>query len=510
MRGTDTHKSNNVENANMLYSGGRPGSPSPHREVDDVTTDAATSKLPLRDSSRSAAPSSRFNTGSKLYEPELQQRKYTLGGEFSYGDTYSPPTSNPLDRERARVKKALDDRRDNSLNMMIFSEAKGSGILLAGDLRILETLTPIRDKIREVASSEQMATRPSPPGSASEIAEDAILTALKFWRSVHLIHENTHGHISPADRDIAVARFADLVLESAPVTVKAWKGLTDVDGKINRTLDGTETGDGAMARAEVLRKASRKFALLTSSQRQALQEAWFPETKYKGNQQKGGRKAQRLSRSIKALSLFKKKVRTNAVPELQSMSTPQQAGYTTVFELPADDGSDLRVQHNAPARTLFAEPTTDVPPHVRNDEQNDEQNELSSRKARFSADFEQLDLENALADWSSTALRRRYSENEKSMESASFSGDIPTNLGSWADESADVPPVRPQPAKELASTDKVFADTMWDSEDDIGNAPHVREDELTDLGQQSMPLITRPRSPDMVDDLLAEWTTLPR
>lgn len=514
MRDTDTQKSNNAENASMLYSRGRPGSPSPHREVqiDDVTTDPVISKLPLRHSSRSAAPRSRSNT------PKLQQRRYGLGASL-YGNMYSTPTSNPLDRERARVKKALDDRHDNSLNITISSKRKGSGILLAGDLRILETLTPIRDKIREVVSSEQMATRSSPPGSASEIAEDAILTAQEFWCSVHLIHENIHDNISPADRDLAVWRFADLVLESAPVTVEALKGLTDVDREIDRILDGTESRDEATAQAEFLRKASRKFVLLTSPQRQALREAWVLGTKYKENQQKGWRQAGRLSRSIKALSLPKREARTK---ELQLMSTPQLAEHPILFELfelPADDGSNLGVHHNTPAQTLSPKPTIDVHPRVRKNKQNNQKRKRSYRPAMISAaDCPQLNCQfsNADANWSYKDLLRGDSENEKSTESASFSRNLSTftedssNLGSWADESADVPPGRPQPAKELIAMEKVSMDTMWDSEDEIGYAPHGGENEIADSRQQRMPLMTRPRSPDIVDDLLAEWTTLPR
>lgn len=482
MRGTDTYKSNNDENATMLYSGARPGSPSPHREVDDLTTDATTSKLPLRDSSQRATSSSQFYTGLEFPKVEVPYCQRTSRGKFSYGDTYSPLRSDPLDQERARVKKALDDRRDNSLRMMVFSEAEGSAVLLAGDL-LLEALTPIRDRIRGVASSEPKATRLSPTGSAGKIAEDAILTAQKLWRLVHLIHENTHGDISAADRDIAVARFTDLVLESAPVTVKAWTGLTDVDRKIDRILDERETRDGAIAREEVLRKASRKFALLTSSQRQALREAWSPETKYKENNQKGWKQ------------------------EPHSMSASQPAEHPMVFEFSADARSNATVQHSLSARRLGAEV-----PRIRNDEQKNQQNELSSRLARFSADPEQLDSRFSYADWSRKASSQSNFYDQRSMESESFSGEVftlePSHLGSWADESADVPPARPQPAKDPEFEVKFCAAITRDSNDDIDYATHVGEDE--DRRRQSMSPITRPRSPDIVDDLLAEWTTLPR
>lgn len=518
-----THiKSDNVDDATMLYSRRRLGSSSPHREVHGLTTDTTTSKITLRDSFRPTTPSSRFNTGSKLHEPELLEHKYTAGIELSYGETNSSPTSNPLDQERARLKKAMDDPRDSSLNMLIFSEGEGTGVLLAGDLQILDALTSIRDKIREVASFEHMALQSKPTGSVSEIAEDAFSTAQKLWRLVRSIHESIHGHISPADRVLAVARLAELVLESVPVTVQDWKGRADTEKKIDSILDGRKIPDEAIARREALRKASRKFALLTSSQRRSLREAWTRETKDKVNLLKGWKLARKLSRSVTSFNLRGRRNVRSGAPKLRLAEMEERAESTRdqeIHELPG------RGEDNVQTRKFFGEVPSDVTPPVRNDEQNEKQTQLPSGHARILEKSKSLKLESAHADRSNEALSLDKSDVARLMEMASYSrgepaySEHPPNLGSWADESADAPPEpRNEAEDEEAEYDEaedvepeyeVYADNMWDSDEDLVSAPRAEDDnDHSSLGIEIH--AARPRTPDIVDNLLAEWTTLPR
>lgn len=469
-------------------------------------------EMPLRDHSRPTTASSRFSSGSKLHEPEPPKYKYTAGIAISSEETFPRPTADPLDQELSRLKEALDDRRDKSHNMIIFSETegsrKGSGTVLAGDLPILGALISIRDKILEVASSEPVATRSRPTGSPFGIAGDAILTAQKLWHSVQSIHENTHGHMLPAERIRAVARLVDLVLESARVKAKAWKGLGDVDRKIDRILDGREPQDEAIARRETLRKASRKFALLTSSQRHELQEAWSPEPKYKEMKQSGWKQVQRLSRSIISLSTPKKKTAQRAVAQQHSMSTPQPAEYSNVFELPADNESDLRARHNAPERTLSAKGPSYATPRALKDEQNDLQNELSSRRASSFAESRRpsLDSEGALSQGSYVVKELAAVETYPGPRSELTCLKEVYNPGRHV-------AVAPLGFRGIAE-DARFQyrrDIYSSSSSDDYMERSASPGDYTDYGSQRITLpIMRPRTPDIVDNLLAEWTTLPR
>ena len=399
---------------------------------------------------------SRSYSGSGRHEMKLPLREATAVIEESRPEMQNPPTSNYLDLEREWIKNAMAVRQHHSLDMIISPEDEERGVRLAGDLQVLDALISIRDKILKVASPEYIALS-RPTSSAREIAEDAILTGQKFWDSIQSIHEDAHANLSHTQRVRAVARLADTVLASAPVTAQGWKGLAKIDAEIDSFLAGGGTGDEARARSGVLHRASRKFALLTASQRRALREAW--SSGVEGDKvarpvkksEKPWKQVQRLSQSIISFPSPKRRMALQLGPAAQSMDKPQPARSPAAYSsmtggLSTPPECDYAVPLELPATPAKASMKSKLHPlPVSN---NNSGNEASIRA-----------FDDSVVRGVAERLERRdinYPE---------------------IDESLFLAPV------------KYAADYV---------------------GYGSIPLVTRSRTPDIVDDLLAEWTTLPR
>lgn len=385
------------------------------------------------------------------------------------------PTLDPLDQDRAWIREAIIDERDD---------------ILLKALQVLDTLALIRDRISEVASSDHLPVRHSRTGSASDHAEDAISTAKLLWRSVKLIHTDVHGHIPQADRILAVARLTRLIVRSVAVTAPDGKRRAETEKTIDSILDGREARAEALVRREALRMASKTFALLTSPQRRALQEAWSPKTPDKKPLQKGWKLAQRFSRSVTSLNLLRRKnapgtsanyLYDNDEHKLAGMEGKAQPSKSQEsLERPRRRG----VAAQKKRRRHLAEVPSDVTPPVRNDEQKDTQ----SRLCRHSADPKPMRSQRVHDNPSSETFTQHDSNAGGSTHVMYFPpaqlDDIVdlSFLGTWADESAGTPPESRNRAEVAEPEHGVLAKTTW----------------LDDM------------NPDIVDNLLAEWTTLPR
>lgn len=525
-RGADMYKSYRVNDATMVHSARRESSSVPHHEADGLTTDPTISRMSMQDSSQPVTPSSRFNTRSGLHAPELLQRKYASDGEVFYGETTSPSTLDPLDQERARVRKALDDRREAALSMRVLLGAEKSDGPRAEDLQVLEALTSIRNKIQEVANSEQMATR-----SANEIAEDAIFTAKELWYFIQRIYENTHGHLPYDDQFLEVARLADLVLDSVSVTLQACIGLTPIERKFDDIL-----GAGwAIKESEAVRKASKKFALLTNSQRHALREAWALGTKSNENIQIG--KQQVLLQSIDSLPARRRNVFRRASKKFASLTTSQWHALRKPWAPRRKPNKmlslELAQEHlyapnrrttasYPPSRTIAQEAVPQALsveyPIISKEASAINDNELSPGQATIWTDSEQLKFKSAPGDGNNEVLRSKKSYSGSADRAYSFSdSDEPTgteqSAARLATRAALSPTVRPRPRRSAKDAESVGLGDVGGLIDYYGYpmyASRSAADDQDDSPQEVEPPVTRPRSPDIVDDLLAEWTTLLR
>lgn len=266
-----------------------------------------------------------------------------------------------------------------------------------------------------------------------------------------MIHSDVYGHIPQAARILAVARLTRLIVQSVAVTAPEGKRRAETEKTIDSILDGREARAEALVRREALRMASKRFVLLTSPQRRALQEAWSPKTPDKKPLQKRWRLAQRFSHPATSLNLLRR--RSSSLDYLY---------YSDQHEQAAMEGnappSRSQESHELPGRGENTEP-----------------------RGLFLAKLPSDVIAPVHKPTKSSFLRRRTQVMYFPPAELNYTGDLST-LGTWADESADTPPEPSDKAAAAESAHDVVAKTTW----------------LDDM------------NPDIVDDLLAEWTTLLR
>ncbi len=136
----------------------------------------------------------------------------------------------------------------------------------------------------------------------------------------------------------------------------------------------------------------------------------------------------------------------------------------------------------------------------------------SPGRAMISAESEQPESGSAHDDSNNEALMPSNSEFER-YKRASYSSDSGGPAGAeltaatsftWARISSVAHPEPGSPAKDAESVETSaaglgYAHLDYSASDDEDGSP-----------QEAEPPVTRPQSPDIVDNLLAEWTTLPR
>ena len=507
---------------------------------------------------------SRSNADSNLQAPEQLGHKGTEVIEHSRQDTHlslipesldqgrndikvgssrrtnASLASNPLDDDRARIKKALDaerdelemdDELDNQSNRLIFSTGQGSHDLLLKEMQVLDALALIRDRMLAIVAPDYLPIQQPQTVHPSDIAKDAISTAKKFWHCVGLIYDQAHGQKPHADRVLAVARLAKLVLQSLPGRVREWPGPAKTEKLINSLIDGSEMRDEALMMREAIRTASTEFAFLSSSQRRLLREAWpsgveadkMPDAAVTHARKSRGR-LQRLSQSITSFSLPGRRKAPRIVAECASIKPelpwseeyPAEVRSQEIHELPATLERKGREEDAVQVPKFYGVvPHRDVIASVHTGEQDEQQNVLFSALRRMTAESNQPKLESVRTQRSSKASSQAYSESgslmvmDRGPRGEPFCIEDLSNLGSWADESAAAPPQPSDKAEDTNPENDVYARHMWGSDDDFISASHVEDaEDYSPVGV--MARSTRPRTPDVVDDLLAEWTTLPR
>lgn len=186
--------------------------------------------------------------------------------------------SSTLDRERAENRYLLSEHTRVAAINRGGSYSVESTTSLVKHLEILDAFALIRDDILKIGDVKPLIGRFKRGGSTTENAEDAIATAHILWIYMMALYTNVHVHQDDGLSSIfEVARLAKLLLDSARIKVQDWNGRVAIEKRINSILDKTEA-DGPAARKDILRVASRKFNLLYSSQRSRLRRMWHQQT----------------------------------------------------------------------------------------------------------------------------------------------------------------------------------------------------------------------------------------
>ena len=457
----------------------------------------------------------------------------------------SLPQPNLLEQERAKIQKSLNDRQTNDSNASAKLLGEKRDLQLR-ELRVLDAVVSVRDMILRFASSGSMRSKRKRTGSVTENAEDAILTAEAMWVYVKSLHENTYRQMTDANRVVPVAHLCKLVLESAPVTMQDWEDRAEIERKTDSTLVKTETGSGVTAstRKEALRLASRKFALLTSPQRHVLRQVWQPDPRSLKPGEAGmdlgtaWSRARGISLSLSSLSRLAKGKPKYLRPELTSL-TPDP------FEVP----SDHRVGELPAARSYSY-----TSPAVEEESRELQTKLVLEQPTKALAESHEQQFKKSNNNWSHVPSKRRGLEDSRSMEQTygrpgrQTLNEFPNTsaFSSLANEYA-----APANSKALNVMDCVRAEHShedWgpplrdedytsglDNEEDADDislkenyiensnedmiqrrtGPHtpdgVHDEDYVEYSDDDMTQRrTQPHTPDIVDDLLAEWTTLPR
>ncbi len=476
-----------------------------------------------------AAPS-RTNSaqlGAKRAQLILQPRNASIGGMGGglglsfFENNIAPPggerqrkqlskKSNPLDQQRARIEEVLDDGQNGSLSTVASSIGKESTIQLWRELQVLDALISIRDSILEIASSHTLDTKVKRKGSATKNAEDAVSTAQAMWLYVTTIHREAYGQVTDADRVLRVARLVKLALESAPVATQYWTGRAAIEKKIESILGMTEKY-GATARTDALRVASWKFGLLASSQRLALRRTWID----------GDPSARSEGAEIEPATLWARARHILLSPSLPSGLSGRRPAKDFIAQLCSYESSS--VGQVVPLIAELPSRSPDVINPVPNDEQKKKQASEWQAKvmARFQHQREQfLDNQEYIDSDEEDFTSRRGTETpadtgrriKYTVDEYLKYGPTPAHkLGRWADETASA-------HSEGLPEDDAHGFGRGDGVDDQRLSEEAVRDDVVeyDMGDNTMvprktdPSANRIEELDIVDDLLAQWTTLPR